>query len=45
MDDEVEASTQRLRDHFRRPLAGSRDLPMKTTGNTVNEIVPLAEER
>ena len=40
MDNEVEASTQRVRDHLRRPLAGSRDLLMKTAGNTVSEIVP-----
>ena len=40
MDDEVEASAQRVRDHLRRPLAGSRDLLMKTAGNTVSEIVP-----
>ena len=40
MDDEVEASAQRLRDHLRRPLAGSRDLLMETAGNTVGETVP-----
>ncbi len=40
MDHQVEASTQRIRDHLRRPLAGSRNLLMKTAGNTVNEIVP-----
>ena len=43
MDDEVEASPQRVRDHLRRPLAGSRDLLMKTAGNTVNEIVPVMD--
>ena len=40
MDGEVEAGAQRVRDHLRRPLAGSRDLLMKTAGNTVTEIVP-----
>ena len=40
MDDAVEARAQRVRDHLRRPLAGSRDLLMKTAGNTVSEIVP-----
>ena len=35
MDDEVEASPERVRHHLRRPLAGSRDLLMKTAGNTV----------
>ena len=42
MDHEVEASTQRVRDHLRRPLAGSRDLLMKTAGNTVSEIDPAS---
>jgi len=41
MDDEVEASPQRVRDHLRRPLAGSRDLLLENAGNTVNEIVPF----
>ena len=40
MDHAVEASAQRVRDHLRRPLAGSRDLLMKTAGNTVCETVP-----
>jgi len=40
MDHAVEASAQRVRDHLRRPLAGSRDLLMETAGNTVNETVP-----
>ena len=40
MDDEVEASAQRLRDHLRRPLAGRRNVLVKTAGNTVSETVP-----
>ncbi len=36
MDDAVEASAQRLR----RPLASSRNLLMRTAGNTVSETVP-----
>ncbi len=43
MDHEVEASAQRVRDPLRRPLAGSRDLLMRTAGNTVSETVPSAE--
>ena len=35
MDDEVETSAERVRLHLRRPLAGSRNLLMKTAGNTV----------
>ena len=33
MDHAVEASTQRVRDHLRRPLAGSRNLLTTTDGN------------
>jgi NAD(P)H-hydrate repair Nnr-like enzyme with NAD(P)H-hydrate epimerase domain len=40
MDDAVEASAQRIRDHLRRPLAGSRNLLMETAGNTVSETAP-----
>jgi NAD(P)H-hydrate repair Nnr-like enzyme with NAD(P)H-hydrate epimerase domain len=40
MDNTVEASAERVRDHLRRPLAGSRDLLMETAGNTVTETVP-----
>ena len=41
---EVEACAQRVRvrDHLRRPLAGSRNLLMKTAGNTVSETVPMS---
>jgi len=35
MDHALEASPQRIRDHLRRPLASSRNLLMKTAGNTV----------
>jgi hypothetical protein len=35
MDDALETSTERVRHHLRRPLAGSRNLLMKTAGNTV----------
>jgi len=41
MDNALEASTQRVRHHLRRPLAGSRNLLMKTAGNTVGETVLL----
>jgi hypothetical protein len=34
MDDGVETSAHRVRYHLRRPLAGSRNLMMKTAGNT-----------
>ena len=40
MDDAVEASAERVRDHLRRPIPGSRDLLMETAGNTVSEIDP-----
>src|SRR3712207_257747 len=35
MDNTLETSTERLRHHLRRPLAGSRNLLMKTAENTV----------
>jgi len=40
MDDAVETSAQRVCNHLRRPIPGSRNLSMKTAGNTFNEIVP-----
>ena len=41
MDHALETSSQRIRHHLRRPLAGSRDVLMKTAGNTVSETDPL----
>ncbi len=35
MDSALEASSQRVCHHLRRPLAGSRNLLMKNAGNTV----------
>jgi hypothetical protein len=43
MDDAVETGDQRVLDHLRRPLPGSRDLLMGTAGNTVRAIDPTAE--
>ena len=40
MDDAVETCLECVRDHLRRPIPGSRNLLMKTAGNTVNEIAP-----
>ena len=45
MDDAVETCPECVRNHLRRPIPGSRNLLMKTAGNTVNEIVPAAEEK
>src|SRR5215212_3492618 len=42
MDHEVEAGAQRVRHHLRRPLAGSRNLLMKTAGNTVAVTDPTS---
>src|SRR5215211_5131384 len=44
MDHEVEAGAQRVRHHLRRPLAGSRNLLMKTAGNTVAVTDPSVLE-
>ena len=41
----VEASPERVRHHLRRPLAGSRNLLMKTAGNTVAVTDPSRKER
>ena len=38
MDDAVEASAQRVRNHLRRPFPGGRTLRQETAGNTVSEI-------
>jgi hypothetical protein len=43
MDDAVETCPECVRNHLRRPIPGSRNLLMKTAGNTVNEIVPTDE--
>ena len=43
MDDEVEASTERVRHHLRRPLAGSRNLLMKTAENTLPVTDPAGQ--
>ena len=40
MGNALEAGTQRLLDHLRRPIPGRRDLLTNNAGNTVNEIVP-----
>jgi hypothetical protein len=40
MDDAVEASTQRIHDHLRRPIPGGRNLLMNTAGNTDRAIGP-----
>ncbi len=45
MDHTVEASAQRVRYHLRRPLAGSRNLLMKTAGNTVTETAPCIQAK
>ena len=41
MDHAVQASAQRVRDHLRRPVPGSRNLLTNTAGNTVSEIDPV----
>jgi hypothetical protein len=41
MDDALETSTERVRHHLRRPLAGSRNLLMKTAGRYRPEVVGM----
>lgn len=41
MADAVEAGAQRVPDHLRRPISGSRNILMNTAGNTVNAIAPI----
>ena len=43
MDDALEARSQRVRDHLRRPIPGRRRLLMNTAGNTVSEIDPAPQ--
>jgi hypothetical protein len=45
MGNAVKASAQRVRDHLRRPIPGSRDLLMQTAGNTVSAIDPNTTRR
>lgn len=40
MDEALEASSQRIRHHLRRPLAGRGDLLDETAGNTLDETDP-----
>ena len=40
MDNALEASSQRICHHLRRPLAGRRDLLNENAGNTLNETDP-----
>jgi hypothetical protein len=40
VDDEVEARTERVRHHLRRPVPGRRDLLAEPPENTVYEIDP-----
>jgi hypothetical protein len=40
MGNAVEASSQRIRDHLRRPIPGREELLNENTRNTFNEIVP-----
>ena len=41
MDEPLETSPQRLRDHLRRPTLPNRQLTMPTAGYTVNPTVPF----
>ncbi len=44
MDDAAETRVECVCNHLRRPIPGSRNLLMKTAGNTVNEIVDNCSE-
>jgi putative transposase len=41
IDDAVEASAQRVRDHLQQPIPERRNLLMETAGNTASEIDPV----
>ena len=42
MDNAVETSSQRIRNHLRAPIPGRGELLNENARNTVNEIVPVA---
>ena len=41
MDNALEASSQRILNHLRRPIPGRGELLNENARNTVNEIVPI----
>jgi hypothetical protein len=45
MDDAVEASTQRVHHHLRRPIPGSPKPTDNTAGNTASAIDPISTNR